>query len=186
MAKIFQIEVENSVDYTIVKSMPDKYVGEYNILVLAVNEEFKHQLPRSTIFGRFEKLMEHTLVSHEVELSFIAKCIIQLVSNDLSIPIKALVKEVVTRFGYKMMYRKAWTAKQIAKSQIYVLRSRYNCKICIASRHEDPRSLILDCVFWAFKSCIEGLVCRILILQTNPSSGWEIPDWKMYRNIANC
>ncbi|XP_019442324.1 PREDICTED: uncharacterized protein LOC109347050 [Lupinus angustifolius] len=41
------------------------------------------------------------------------------ISEDPDIPIKALVKEVVTRFGYTVTYRRAWTAKQIAMSQIY-------------------------------------------------------------------
>ncbi|KAF1874844.1 hypothetical protein Lal_00007459 [Lupinus albus] len=39
--------------------------------------------------------------------------------EDPDIPIKPLVKEIVTRFGYTVTYRKAWTAKQIAMSQIY-------------------------------------------------------------------
>ncbi|KAF1899370.1 hypothetical protein Lal_00019498 [Lupinus albus] len=50
---------------------------------------------------------------------FIANCIIQLLSEDPGISIKILVKEVVTRFGYTVTYKKAWTAKQIAMSEIY-------------------------------------------------------------------
>ncbi|KAF1870932.1 hypothetical protein Lal_00030244 [Lupinus albus] len=61
-----------------------------NISVLDVNGECIHQLIRRVIFERLEKLIEH----------------IFLVSEDPSIPIKTLVKEVVTRFGYTMTYRK--------------------------------------------------------------------------------
>ncbi|XP_019416355.1 PREDICTED: uncharacterized protein LOC109327637 [Lupinus angustifolius] len=53
--------------------------------------------------------------------SFIADLIVNLVSADPSIPVKALVKEVVSRFGYTVTvtYRKAWTAKQMAMAKIY-------------------------------------------------------------------
>ncbi|KAF1889901.1 hypothetical protein Lal_00025231 [Lupinus albus] len=68
---------------------------------------------------------------------------------------------------------KAWTAKQIAMSQIYgdwegsykELPRWFNTVQCYAagtivryasSRHDESSSLILDRVFWAFKPCIEG------------------------------
>ncbi|KAF1859150.1 hypothetical protein Lal_00000981 [Lupinus albus] len=42
---------------------------------------------------------------------------------DPGIPIKAILKEIVSRFGYIVTYRKTWNAKQLAMSQIYGLRS---------------------------------------------------------------
>ncbi|CAL0305039.1 unnamed protein product [Lupinus luteus] len=44
---------------------------------------------------------------------------ITYMTADPGIPIKALMKEVVSRFGYTVTYRKAWKAKQIAMSRIY-------------------------------------------------------------------
>ncbi|KAF1894825.1 hypothetical protein Lal_00028269 [Lupinus albus] len=105
-------------------------------------------------------------------------------SEDPGIPIKALVKDVVTRFGYTVTYRKALNAKQIAMSQIYgdwegsymELPRWLNTVQCYAldtivrytsSRHEDSSSLILDKVFWAFKPCIEGFGFCKLILQVD-------------------
>ncbi|KAF1872143.1 hypothetical protein Lal_00033797 [Lupinus albus] len=106
--------------------------------------------------------------------SFIANCIIQVVSEDPEIPIKALVKEVVTNFGYTMMYRKNWTAKQIVMLQIYgELEGSYkelfhwlNAVQCYApdtiviyatSRHEDDSSLILDSDFGLSRLALKGL-----------------------------
>ncbi|KAF1892409.1 hypothetical protein Lal_00010874 [Lupinus albus] len=75
----------------------------------------------------------------------ITNCIFQLVYEDLNIPIKSLMKEVVIHFGY--MYYVSDTIGRYAES-----------------RHEDHSSLILDRVFWAFKSCIEGFgFCRPIL-----------------------
>ncbi|KAF1897740.1 hypothetical protein Lal_00032498 [Lupinus albus] len=109
---------------------------------------------------------------------------ITYVSEDPGIPVKALVKEIVTRFGYTVTYRKTWTAKQIAMSQIYgdwegsykELPRWFNTVQCYAagtivryasSRHDESSSLILDRVFWAFKPCIEGFGFCKPILQVD-------------------
>ncbi|KAF1892760.1 hypothetical protein Lal_00042654 [Lupinus albus] len=42
--------------------------------------------------------------------AFISNCITNLVSEDPDIPIKAIVKEIVSRSGYTITYRKAWTS----------------------------------------------------------------------------
>ncbi|KAF1876678.1 hypothetical protein Lal_00031486 [Lupinus albus] len=63
-----------------------------------------------------------TVVSQDhtkLNSTFISNCIINLVSEDPVIPIKALVKEIVSRFGYTVTYRKVCIAKQLAMSQIY-------------------------------------------------------------------
>ncbi|KAF1881049.1 hypothetical protein Lal_00023081 [Lupinus albus] len=41
------------------------------------------------------------------------------VKRDPGIPIKVLVKEIVSRFGYIVTYRKAWIAKQLTMTRIY-------------------------------------------------------------------
>ncbi|KAF1877185.1 hypothetical protein Lal_00015847, partial [Lupinus albus] len=50
----------------------------------------------------------------KLNTSFISNCIINLVSEDL-----ALVKEIVSHFGYIVTYRKVWIVKQLAMSRIY-------------------------------------------------------------------
>ncbi|XP_019428438.1 PREDICTED: uncharacterized protein LOC109336327 [Lupinus angustifolius] len=128
--------------------------------------------------------------------SFIADLIVNLVSADPSIPIKALVKEVVSRFGYTVTYRTTWTAKQMAIAKIYgdwkwsysdwegsynelprwMNALQYFCPGTIVkyqAHHEvvdgmeDPSRIILDRIFWAFKPCIEGFGYCKPILQVD-------------------
>ncbi|XP_019423103.1 PREDICTED: uncharacterized protein LOC109360782 [Lupinus angustifolius] len=121
--------------------------------------------------------------------SFIADLIVNLVSADPSIPVKALVKWVVSRFGYTVTYRKAWTAKQMAMAKIYgdwegsynelprwMNALQYFCPDTIVkyqAHHEvvdgmeDPSRIILDRIFWAFKPCIEGFGYCKPILQVD-------------------
>ncbi|KAF1883662.1 hypothetical protein Lal_00012579 [Lupinus albus] len=90
---IKQFHIHNSFDYLVVQSMSDKYVGCC-----------KH-------FGTgCEWKIHHTKLTS----SFILNCIINLASEDLNIPIKALVEEFVSHFRYSVTYRKAWTTKQLA------------------------------------------------------------------------
>ncbi|KAF1873363.1 hypothetical protein Lal_00027401 [Lupinus albus] len=95
---IKQFHIKNSVDYIVVESRPDRYVGQ--------------------------------------------------LSDDPGIQVKALVKEIVTRFGYTCY----------APGTIVGYAT---------SRHDDSSSLILDRVFWAFKPCIEGFGFCKPILQVD-------------------
>ncbi|KAF1858716.1 hypothetical protein Lal_00044749 [Lupinus albus] len=62
--------------------------------------------------------------------------------RDPDIPIKVSVKEIVSRFGYTVAYRKAWIAKQLAMSRIYGdWEGSYNE---LPRGIEDPTSFILD------------------------------------------
>ncbi|KAF1868429.1 hypothetical protein Lal_00008236, partial [Lupinus albus] len=85
-----------------------------NILVLNVNGEFRHQLMQAKINGTHTCVSTSITQDHtKLNSSFIANCIIQLVFEYLDIPIKALVKEVITRFGRLGLLNK------IAMFQIY-------------------------------------------------------------------
>ncbi|KAF1881950.1 hypothetical protein Lal_00038594 [Lupinus albus] len=89
---IKQFHIKNSVDYTIVESKPDRYTSinvKRNLWEIRKNSG-RYTCVSTCIF------QDHTKLSS----SFIASCIVQLVSEDRDIPIKTLVKEVVTRFGY--------------------------------------------------------------------------------------
>ncbi|KAF1897689.1 hypothetical protein Lal_00032446 [Lupinus albus] len=179
---IKQFHIKNFVDYVVVESRPDRYVGQCKYFGCGCQWRIRASLNGKKINGT------HTCVSTSISQdhtklnsSFIANFIIHLVSEDPGIPVKALVKEIVTRFGYTVTYRKVWTAKQIAMSQIYgdwegsykELPRWFNTVQCYApdtivryatSRHDDSNSLILDRVFWAFKPCIEGFgLCKPIL-----------------------
>ncbi|KAF1860361.1 hypothetical protein Lal_00037700 [Lupinus albus] len=166
---IKQFHIRNYVDYTIVESRPDRYVGQCKHFGVGCHWRIRASINAKRNLWEIRKISGiHTCVSTcisqdhmKLNSSFITNCIIQLVSKDLGIPIKALVKEVVTRFGYTATYRKAWTTKQIAMSQIYgdwegsykQLPRWLNVVECYSldtivryasSRHEDGSTLIID------------------------------------------
>ncbi|KAF1863066.1 hypothetical protein Lal_00018913 [Lupinus albus] len=124
---IKQFHIKNSVDYTVVESMLDRYVGQCKHFGVRCHWRIQASINAKHNLWEIRKISgTHTCVSTcisqdhtKLNSSFIASCIIPLVSEDPGILIKGLVKEVVTRFGYTVTYRKAWTAKQIAMSQIY-------------------------------------------------------------------
>ncbi|KAF1858697.1 hypothetical protein Lal_00044730 [Lupinus albus] len=111
---IKQFHIRNHVDYIVVESRPYRYVGQCKYFARCVGDR-KINGTHTCVSTCISQ--DHT----KLNSSFIANCIIHLISEDPGITIKALVKEVVTRFGYTVTYRKAWTAKQIAMLQIYVI-----------------------------------------------------------------
>ncbi|KAF1897504.1 hypothetical protein Lal_00036945 [Lupinus albus] len=125
---IKQFHIKNYVDYIVVESRPDRYVGQCKYFGSGCQWRIRASLNGKRYLWEIRKINgTHTCVSTSISQdhtklnsSFIANCIIHLVSEDPGILVKALVKEIVTRFGYTITYRKACTAKQIAMSQIYV------------------------------------------------------------------
>ncbi|CAL0327550.1 unnamed protein product [Lupinus luteus] len=118
---------KNSFDYIVTESRPDKYVCK--CLHFGAGCEWRIRVCKSLkreiweirkISGRHSCVSTNISQDHtKFNSYFIVDCIMQLVTADLGIPIKALMKEVVSRFGYTVTYRKAWNAKQIAMSRIY-------------------------------------------------------------------
>ncbi|KAF1899795.1 hypothetical protein Lal_00019927 [Lupinus albus] len=186
---IKQFHIKNSIDYTVVESRPDIYVGQCKYFGVGCNFRIRASINVKRNLWEIRKISgRHTCVSTcifqdhtRLSSSFIASCIIQLVYEDSGIPIKALVKEVVSRFGFPVTYRKAWTTKQITMSQIYGdwegsykelprWLNDFKCNLpgtivrYATSRNEDDSTLILDRVFWAFKPFIEGFqFCKPII-----------------------
>ncbi|KAF1860133.1 hypothetical protein Lal_00033729 [Lupinus albus] len=193
---IKEFHIKNFVDYIVVESRPDRYVGQCKYFGVGCNFRIRASINVKRNLWEIRKISRrHTCVSTcisqehtKLSSSFIA------ISEDPVIPIKALVKEVVTRFGYTVTYRKAWTAKQIAMSQIYgdwegsykELPRWLNVVECnlprtivryTTSRHEDDSTLILDRVFWAFKPCIEGFqFCKPILLVVAPQDKLDKPS----------
>ncbi|KAF1884130.1 hypothetical protein Lal_00046418 [Lupinus albus] len=189
---IKQFHIKNFVDYIVVESRSDRYVGQYKYFGIKCQWRIRASLNGKRDLWEIRKINgTHTCVSTSISQdhtklnsSFIANCIIHLLSEDPGILVKALVEEIVTRFGYTVTYRKAWTAKQIAMSQIYCDWERsykelpgwcntvqYYASGTIVryatSRHDDNSSLILDRVFWASMPCIEGFGFCKSILQVD-------------------
>jgi len=114
--------------------------------------------------------------------------IVSIVVNSLrtnpSIPVKSLIAKIKNRYGYTVMYRKAWMAKQKAlamefgdweDSYNYLPRwlhalqeslqgiiAEYVTQPVVVNGVEDNSCHILERVFWAFNPCIDW--CQHLIL----------------------
>ncbi|KAF1864651.1 hypothetical protein Lal_00039287 [Lupinus albus] len=124
---IKQFHIRNSFDYIVVESMPDRYVGRCTHYGAGCEWRIRASFNEKCGVWEIRKINgTHTCLSTVVSQdhtklnsTFISNCIINLVSEDPRIPIKALVKEIVSRFGYIVTYRKAWTEKQLAMSQLY-------------------------------------------------------------------
>ncbi|KAF1858957.1 hypothetical protein Lal_00000778 [Lupinus albus] len=124
---IKQFHIRNSFDYVAVESKPNKYAGRCKHYGAGCEWRIRACLNVKRGVWEIRKINgTHTCVSTVVSQdhtklnsSFISNCIINLVSEDPGIPIKAIVKEIVSRFGYTVTYRKAWRSKQLAMSRIY-------------------------------------------------------------------
>ncbi|KAF1862431.1 hypothetical protein Lal_00026965 [Lupinus albus] len=121
---IKQFHIRNSFDYIVVESKPDRYVGHCTHYGVGCEWRICASLNVKRGVWEIRKINgTHTCLSTVVSQdhtklnsAFISNCIINLVSEDPGIPIKAPVKEIVSRFGYTVTYRKTWTAKQLAMS----------------------------------------------------------------------
>ncbi|KAF1878576.1 hypothetical protein Lal_00047245 [Lupinus albus] len=124
---IKQFHICNSFDYIVVESMPYRYVGRCTHYGAGCEWRIRASFNVKRGVWEIRKINgTHTCLSTVVfqdhtklNSTFISNCIINLVSEDPGIPIKAIVKEIVSRFGYTVTYRKAWNVKQLAMSQIY-------------------------------------------------------------------
>ncbi|KAF1889321.1 hypothetical protein Lal_00024644 [Lupinus albus] len=95
------------------ESKPNKYVGQCKHYGAGCEWHIRASLNVKCVSTVVSQ--DHT----KLNSSFISNCIINLVYEDPSIPIKSIVKEIVSRFGYTVTYRKSWDAKQLAMSRIY-------------------------------------------------------------------
>ncbi|KAF1874127.1 hypothetical protein Lal_00041572 [Lupinus albus] len=118
---IKQFHIRNSFDYIVVELRPDRYVGRCKHFGARCEWRIRASFNVKRDVWEFKKINgTHTYVSiivsqdhTKLNSSFISNYIINLVSENPGIPIKALLKEIVSRFGYTVTYRKAWIANQI-------------------------------------------------------------------------
>ncbi|KAL0427807.1 UNVERIFIED_CONTAM: hypothetical protein Slati_2955500 [Sesamum latifolium] len=94
-------------------------------------------------------LMNEISVDHgNLEKSMIATHLLGMVRQDPSYEIKNVRQTIKDKFGFEIPYHKAWQALKAAREQIY----------------DSPGLHMLNYVFWAFRSCIEGFrYCRNVI-----------------------
>ncbi|XP_019420622.1 PREDICTED: uncharacterized protein LOC109330798 [Lupinus angustifolius] len=191
---IREFHIQNSFDYVVDESRPDRYVGKCTQFGAGCEWRIRASFNVKRDIWEIKKINEtHTCVSmlvsqdhSKLNSSFIADVVINLVSADPSIPVKTLVKEVVSRFGYTVTYRNAWTAKQMALAKKFgdwegsyndlprwmnVVQYfspgtivKYEARHNIRDGMEDYGRFTLDRVFWAFKPCIDGFAyCKPII-----------------------
>jgi len=108
----------------------------------------------------------------------IADNIVHLVKTNLGIKIKILIVDMLQCFSYIVSYKKAWTGKQKAHeiafgsweesysylpvwmttTQHFVPGTivRYKTFTLMEDIEDKSSKMILNRIFWAFKSCIEG------------------------------
>ncbi|KAF1870871.1 hypothetical protein Lal_00030181 [Lupinus albus] len=194
---IKEFHIKNSFDYVVVESRPDRYVGRCKYFGAGCQWRIHASLNIKHDIWEIKKISgTHTCVStlvsqdhNKLNSPFISYLVINLVSADPSIAVKALVKDVVSRFGYTVTYRKAWIAKQMALTQIYVdwegsynelprwmnvvqyfspeTIVKYEAHHHIVDGVEDPSRFIMDRVFWSLKPCIEEFAYCKPILQVD-------------------
>ncbi|KAF1895733.1 hypothetical protein Lal_00037849 [Lupinus albus] len=105
---IKQFHIRNSFDYIVVESMPYRYVGCCTHYGAGCEWRIRASFNVKRGVWEIRKINgAHTCLSTVVSQNhtklnsaFISNCIINLVSEDPGIPIKAIVKEIVSRFGY--------------------------------------------------------------------------------------
>ncbi|KAF1866215.1 hypothetical protein Lal_00024213, partial [Lupinus albus] len=145
---IKEFHFKNSFDYVVVESMLDRYVGRRKHFGWDTWEIKKISGTHSCV---------STLVSQvhiKLNSSFISDLFINLVFVYPSLPVKALVKEIASRFGYTY-----FSPDTVVK---------YQTRHYFVNGVEDPSRLILDRGFWNIanskftrwkQACISSCLC---------------------------
>ncbi|XP_012453306.1 uncharacterized protein LOC105775331 [Gossypium raimondii] len=116
-----------SIDYKVAKSTPTLYVGEYwrasdgcGWRVRAAFIQRTQQWQIRKLEGRHTCTVTHMSQDHrKLDAKSICNCIMPLVKDNPIIPVSTLIADIQARFQYRVSYRKAWWAKQMAMQQLY-------------------------------------------------------------------
>ncbi|XP_040967943.1 uncharacterized protein [Gossypium hirsutum] len=116
-----------SIDYKVSKSAPTLYVGECwradvgcGWRIHAAFIQWTQQWQIRKLEGRHTCTVARMSQDHrKLDAKSICNCIMPLVKDSRIIPVSTLIADMQTRFQYRVSYRKAWWAKQMAMQQLY-------------------------------------------------------------------
>ncbi|XP_016747576.2 uncharacterized protein [Gossypium hirsutum] len=124
---IKQYSMKLSIDYKVVKSTPTLYVGEcwraddgcgWRVRAAFIQRTQQWQIQK--LEGRHTCTVARMSQDHrKLGAKSICNCIMPLVKDIPIILVSALIIDMQTRFQYRVSYRKAWWAKQMAMQQLY-------------------------------------------------------------------
>ncbi|PPD88718.1 hypothetical protein GOBAR_DD14362 [Gossypium barbadense] len=116
-----------SVDYKVSVSTPTTYVGDCWKAAEGYNLRVRAAFIRSSQMWEIRKFVgPHTCTStrmtedhRKLDSKTICTCIMEIVKDMPTIRVSVLIAEIQARFQYRVSYRKAWVAKQMAMEQLY-------------------------------------------------------------------
>ncbi len=116
-----------SVDYKVSVSTPTIYVGECWKAAEGCNWRVRAAFIRSSQMWEIRKFVgPHTCTSTrmtedhgKLDSKTICTCIMPMVKDMPTVKVSVLITEMQARFQYRVSYRKAWIAKQMAMEQLY-------------------------------------------------------------------
>ncbi|KAK5832074.1 hypothetical protein PVK06_015874 [Gossypium arboreum] len=116
-----------SVDYKVVTSKSTLYIGECWRSAEGCNWRIRAAFIQKWQMWKIRKFVgPHTCTStrmtedhRKLDSKTICTCIMPMVKDMPTIKISLLIAEMQARFQYRVSYRKAWIAKQIAMEQLY-------------------------------------------------------------------
>ncbi|XP_057434380.1 uncharacterized protein LOC130727291 [Lotus japonicus] len=121
------ISMLHSLDYVVHESRPDRFVAKCKQFESGCEWGIRASLSKIRNKWEIKKITgDHTCITsvisqdHEkLDSSVVVDCIVDLVNANPNIPIKALVAETKTQYGFSITYRKAWIAKQKAIPRLF-------------------------------------------------------------------
>ncbi|KAK5774576.1 hypothetical protein PVK06_042431 [Gossypium arboreum] len=116
-----------SVDYKVAVSKPTLYIGEcwksvegYNWQVRAAFIQNSQMWEIRKFVGPYTCTSTRMTEDHrKLDYKTICMCIMSMVKDMPTIKVSVLIAEIQARFQYRVSYRKAWIAKQMAMEQLY-------------------------------------------------------------------
>ncbi|XP_017609411.1 uncharacterized protein LOC108455348 [Gossypium arboreum] len=124
---IKQYSMKLSIDYKVAKFTPTLYVGECWRADDGCGWRVRATFIQRTQQWQIRKLKGcHTCTvacmsqdHRKLDAKSISNCIMPLVKDSPIIPVSTLIADMQDRFQYRVSYRKAWGAKQMAMQQLY-------------------------------------------------------------------
>ncbi|XP_017647920.1 uncharacterized protein LOC108488126 [Gossypium arboreum] len=124
---IKRYSINISVDYKVVESKLTLYIGECWKSAEGCNWRIRAAFIQKSQMWEIQKFVgPHTCTStrmtedhQKLDSKTICTCIMPMVEDMPTIKVSILIAEMQARFQYRVSYRKAWIAKQMAMEQLY-------------------------------------------------------------------